>query len=72
MTMTLYVAEECRWANSELSKATKILSELSYCNITMCEDLDLEVEVIRKCHEMLLHVNNNLYAKSRARMDMEE
>ena len=42
------------------------------CGMAMCEDLYLETEVIRSCHEMLLRVSDNLYAKSRARIDAEE
>ena len=72
MTMTLYEANECRQAQYELAKATKILGEISHCGMTMCEDLYLEIEVIRNCHEMLLRVSDNLYAKSRARIEAEE
>ena len=71
MTMTLYEANECRQAQYELTKATKILGEISHCGMAMCEDLYLEIEVIRNCHEMLLRVSDNLYAKSRARLDAE-
>lgn len=72
MTMTLYEATECRQAQYELAKATKILGEISHRDIAMCEELYLEIEVIRSCHEMLLRVSDNLYAKSKARIDAEE
>ena len=72
MTMTLYVAEQCGLAASELYKATKIISDVQHLDLSMCEDISLEVAVIKNAHEMLLNAAINLREKSKARMDMEE
>lgn len=72
MTMTLYVAEQCGLAASELYKATKIIGEVQHLDLSMCDDIGLEVAVIKNAHEILLNAAISLREKSKARFEVEE
>lgn len=72
MTMTLYVAEQCELAANELYKATKIIGEVQHLDLSMCEDISLEVVVIKNAHEILLNAAINLREKSKAIFEAEE